>query len=410
MTKLYECQEKHARRIVRWLAKSREPFYGLKGYAGTGKTHIVKWLVESLIGRMKVVLCAPSNKAVNVLSELGTGAPCCTIYSLLGLTMREQEDRLVLEKTDGSKDTKYHLVILDECGQVNEQLIQYIKQSSTRGVRYLFVGDDKQWNPVGEARSLVWNMCEFTKMTTVVRHDNQILRLATKARKTRLRDLVIKNRNDGHEGVWYLDDDDFYKTLRESAAKGLFGDKCCAYAWRNSAVDALNRVIRVARFGEAAYSNIFLPEDRITFTGPHETDSGLRIYTDLEASVVNVAEGAHPMYADVKCMYVAAKFGHAGTHTFRTVADNATFSALLSGIAHDARTRDKALWKKFWAVKNSVACVKHGYAYTTHRAQGSTVHTAFVDAADIMCNRDYREAQRGFYVAVTRPTTRLFIR
>ena len=67
------------------------------------------------------------------------------------------------------------------------------------------------------------------------------------------------------------------------------------------------------------------------------------------------------------------------------------------------------LWPAFWSFLESFHAVRHGYAITAHRAQGSTYEQVFVNSSDIFCNQNRSEAFRCLYVAATRPKKRLFL-
>ncbi|MEY4504045.1 MAG: hypothetical protein RL154_337, partial [Pseudomonadota bacterium] len=126
----------------------------LSGYAGTGKTTLIKLIAKEL---PKSVLCAPTNKAVRVLEALGSGRDCFTIYSLLGLQMQEHEDKLKLVKIEKDNLAKYEYVIIDEASMLNSELLDYIDDATIKyDIKFLFVGDPEQLNPIGEESSPIW--------------------------------------------------------------------------------------------------------------------------------------------------------------------------------------------------------------------------------------------------------------
>lgn len=75
----------------------------------------------------------------------------------------------------------------------------------------------------------------------------------------------------------------------------------------------------------------------------------------------------------------------------------------------EAAKLDKRKWRFFWDFKESFHSLRHAYAITAHRAQGSTYDTALVDMRDILLNQTRREAFQCLYVACTRPKKRLFV-
>lgn len=388
--------------------------YILAGFAGTGKTSTVEAIVRMLhaVGVHGIVLTAPTNKAVKVLRSLGAAAECCTIYSLLGLRMDQVEDTLRLVKADRDKCGRYRLVVLDEAGMANTELLSYIERAmADYGVRFLFVGDPKQLNPIGEKKSPIWGMYDSSVLTKVERHDNQILKFATHVRTTKLRDLRIVSDNDGAEGVWYESDSAFLARLRESAHAGEFNGKAKAIAWRNSTVAQLNAVIRQAIYADAASESRWLAGDRVVFTSPH-TVNDLNITTDEEAVITDVVVADHVDYP-VRCYYLTLKIETGRVITVKVAHEDSEseIDRLLRDYANQARLKGNGrLWGSYWQLRESFASIRHSYALTAHRAQGSTFDTVFVDVDDICSNSSKFEARRCLYVACTRAQRRLFLR
>ena len=67
----------------------------------------------------------------------------------------------------------------------------------------------------------------------------------------------------------------------------------------------------------------------------------------------------------------------------------------------------KALIGRAWALVNDFANVRHVYAMTIHKSQGSTLHTAIVDLGDVDRMRDDFDFNRALYVATTRAAKHL---
>lgn len=380
----------------------------LAGYAGTGKTFLVKALVKAL--RSSTVLCAPTNQAVKELQKLGTGLTCCTIYSLLGLKMEQHEDTLRLVKAIGSKIHRYQYVILDECSMVSPELYVYIEQAMRGGVRFLFVGDPKQLPPIGHATSPIWKKFETCVLTEVIRYDNQILEFATRVRKLKLADLVLASNNSKSEGVWYLNGLKFEERVRKHAKVGLFtSSETKILCWRNNTVAAYNHIVRHVLYGDRVFTSQYLVGDHLVFTSPHTISEGFEVFTDDQAVVTEVTVAKHADY-DFKCYYLTVDlYSRLGTVKVIHEDDQRLFDKLLTGYAAAARSGDRSMWGRFWALKESVASVKYAHALTVHRAQGSTYKNVFVDVGDILANPNKSEARKCLYVGATRPTTKLYL-
>ena len=66
-------------------------------------------------------------------------------------------------------------------------------------------------------------------------------------------------------------------------------------------------------------------------------------------------------------------------------------------------------WTEYWYLRESVHQVKHCYAITVHRSQGSTFTNVFLDVIDIQKNQRVHEQLKLLYVGASRPTTNLFL-
>lgn len=380
----------------------------LVGFAGSGKTFCLRLISACL---PSLVLCAPTNKACKELQKLKTGHRCCTIYSLLGLRMEQVEDTIQLTKTEIDKAGKYRFVVLDEAGMVNRELFGYIRDTMIRGTRFIFVGDPKQLPPVGEAESPVWDKFPTYKLLKVMRHDNQILKMATHVRKNKIRELEFVNDHADDEGVWYLDQFDFEHKIKHYADQGEFDRETKILAWRNRTVDRYNRLVRTAIYGKDLLKTArYLPNDRLVMTAPYEIDGQVALTTDDEVQIKDI-HVSNLRGHDLQ-VYRLKVSGSTGTFTLTTIHEDSEedLQILLADLAKSARAPKMGhLWRNFWALKKSLASVKFSYALTVHRSQGSTFENVFVDCDDILANSNRKEAKRCLYVAVSRPSKRLFL-
>lgn len=405
--------------IVKWAKEylNYDPFKILGGYAGTGKSTIIKMISHSLPDT-RIALCAPTNKAVKVLDALGTNCDCMTIYSLLGLKMEQHEDKLKLEKAMRDRVNRYSMIIIDESSMINTELMNIIVEVARRnGVKVLFVGDPGQLNPVGEALSPIWGKFPMIVIRKIERHDNQILDFVTNVRSMRLNELKFDSNNANDEGVWVLNRRDFITEVKEYAVANKFSERISrVVAWRNKTVDAFNKIIRKSIYGDMADHGDWLEGDRITFTEPLRDGEEQVAITDDEACIKTVSIGEHPVYGH-KCYYLDVMMNDEVPATIPVIHGDAFYDLVdeMSVLAAKARRakqdRDyrgsKALWEQYWEMNDAFAKIKHGYALTAHRAQGSTYENVFVDADDILTNTNVKEAKRCLYVASSRPSTRL---
>jgi exodeoxyribonuclease-5 len=397
-----------------------DPFFVLAAPAGCGKTFCVRHLIKRIRGRM--VFCAPTNKATKVL-RTSIAAPdykpdCRTIYSLLGLSLSaDGEVKELTEPEDPIDLSEYRLVVVDEGSMLNSVVMKHLRRTAEDfQLRVLFLGDPAQLPPVKEQISPIWKFPQVTHLTKVMRHDNQILALATHLRglvdNPFARPVLAANNAEG-EGVWLSEGAAFAQLIAQAAAAGDFSrpDHSKVIAWRNVTVDQFNRVIRSRIFPDAWHERPWLEGDRVLFSAPAEDLEDKPIAkTDDEGTVQKVAAAFHPLYTGYKTFELSL-----------TMDDNST---VLAHVLHPDSQRDyerrcaelaeaaraeRRKWRLFWEFKEAFHQLKYGYAITAHRSQGSTYETAFVNYRDILINKDRGEALRCLYVACTRPKKRLIL-
>lgn len=402
-----------------FLADPVQSFFLLAGSAGTGKTYCIKHLVDVVRGRL--IFTAPTNKATRVLRETLTSdnykPECRTIFSLLGL--RLEANGMVKELTEPEDPvdlTKYRAVVVDEASMINSNLWKYIEDTAeSQGVKFIFMGDPAQLPPVGELHSSVWNKCNtVAELKRVMRHDNAILTLATNLRSqvnSPVPQFKRKTEVVEGEGVWDCTQALFEQLMMELAERGAFSrpNGAKAIAWRNATVEALNRKIRSKIFCEP--QQLWLPEDRIILMEPAKGLDGKPIaVTDDEGTVTKVEEGWHPDYGSFKIWRLAVTTDDNKTVHLTVLheASEKLFTEQAERLAAEARSNPRR-WKYFWEFKEAFHRIRHSYAITAHRAQGSTYDTVFADWRDILQNRNRREAFQCLYVACTRPKKRLYL-
>ena len=408
-----------AEAISTFLADPKKKTFLLEGGAGTGKTYTAQALLDSVKGR--VLYTAPTNKATRVLrmtlSREDFKPECRTIYSALGLSMKENGEVKELTAPEDPVDlSAYKLIVLDEGSMVNSQVNTYIKRAQeSYGFKLLVMADFAQLPPVGEPFSPLRAVEDKATLTTPRRFENQILRQATAIReavdKPFMR-LSLESDHDDAGGVFRSGEGAYEETLRRFAADGDFSRPDCAkaIAWRNITVDRYNSLIRREIFGSESAA-LWLPGDRLSTLGPCLDLDGKKIAdTDDEGLVERVDVEYHPEFGNYKTFRITVTTDDNRLIVLRPLHPEsvAEHARELENLAQQAKS-NKRLWGKFWDLKEAFHTVRHGYATTAHRSQGSTYETSFVDWRDILVNRNLTEARRCLYVAFTRAKYRVYL-
>lgn len=405
--------------ILAWLKDPDEPFFVVRGYAGTGKTFAIRNLVDRVRGRF--IFTAPTNKATKVLKDTMTSPEfkpeTRTIYSLLGLRLEANGELKELAVPEDPIDlSQYVAVIVDEGSMVNKVLLTHIEMTAKQfGVKFIFMGDPAQLPPVKETGSGIWALRPEALLEKVMRHDNQILTLATRIRSVvnhPAPTIKLESDNDGDQGVWKLDERKFREVILRAVDDGQFTkiNYAKAIAWRNVTVDSLNRFIR-GRLWDNAAQHTWVEGERVIFTAPaKDLQDEPMASTDDEGVVMNVATAEHPLYAGFDCWRVSIMLDDNRPAVAWVVHPNSapTLAKELAEIAASAKSNPRR-WKAYWEMKDAFHSLRYAYAITAHRSQGSTYNTVFVDYKDILINQNRNEAMRCLYVACTRPSKRLFL-
>lgn len=118
----------------------QSPVMAITGGPGSGKTTVVKGIIDMLeCDGKKVVLAAPTGRAAKRLSTL-TGAHATTIHSLLGY---RQGEGYYTKKIDAD------LLIIDEGSMMEQVLFNHLLQAVGEGTRIILVGDVDQLPAIG---------------------------------------------------------------------------------------------------------------------------------------------------------------------------------------------------------------------------------------------------------------------
>lgn len=421
---LNEEQQAAYEQIMKWVADSHSHhFFLLRGYAGTGKTFTMKAVLQGVRGR--VCFTAPTNKAAKVLRETLTTKDykpeCRTIYSLLGLRMEANGEVKELAVPEEEIDlSSYRLIVVDEGSMLNAQVMGHVREAAQLfNLKFLFMGDDAQLPPVKETKSPVFDpevVPNVAALTKVMRHDNAILTLATALRQEvyKIAPKVAMRTNydlDKMEGVKVMAGEAFAALIGDAAITGDFHEgRAKVIAWRNVTVDKWNRFIRQQVYGPSAAAPWHVGE-RVIFTSPaKDLQDEPMASTDDEGLISKVTEDWHPAWTEFKCYRISITLDDNRLATAWVLHPEAlgAWNRKSEGLAEAARA-DRRKWKAFWEFKEAFHQLRHAYAITAHRSQGSTYQTVFGEYRDVLLNQNRQEAFRCLYVLCTRPSKELFL-
>jgi len=394
-------------------------FFCLRGYAGTGKSYSITLLAKSgLLKPSEICFTAPTNKAVKVLRNYLDGAglqdsPSKTIYALLGLSLQANGEVKELSKPEEPIDlSSFKVIVCDEASMVNRFLMEAVNEAFDHWkVPFLFMGDPAQLPPVGELTSPVWKIEPFSELTTVMRYGNSMLDLATAIRK-QVDNPFPSIKIETVAPVFRHPRADWLAQMMLNLELFKAGE-AKVIAWRNVTVDRYNQLIRAAIFGaQQAKLYDWLPGDKIVATAHlKDLEDNTFMRTDEEATVLECIIGSHPRHREFEIFNLHCLDETGRKVTIRTLTADGRFhlNNRLNELSAEAKNGKKYKWREFWQLKEAFNEVRHSYAITSHRSQGSSYELTFVDLEDLMANRNRAEAFRALYVACTRQRRELHI-
>jgi exodeoxyribonuclease-5 len=452
-------QQAAAAAFTAWLAEPADgtPFV-LSGYAGTGKTFLSS---ELLAGVETSGLCwtvvAPTHKAVGVLrgqlaaSGLSPTWFPSTIHRLLRLKLRRQGDLERCEETEQTALALEHLglVLVDEASMVDSQLLEIsLRCAHPFRTRLVFVGDPAQLPPVGEASSPVFGLgrAVTAELREVVRHQGPVLRLAQGIREQALPcrpppALPPVREAAGQVAVlprrqWL---EQAQEALRRSAATDN-PDLARILCYTNRSLEQLVPIARRALHGAMADQLAVLPGEvlitRAAVMAPacrqgeemaEEPDMVLgsnrelvvRDVTPDRCDLADFGLTGGDLAGDlllpamavpvIDTLTATVEVGE-GTLQLRLLpplgsAARASLDGVLARLRSAARSQEKsaarALWRRFFLLRDAFASLGPAAVLTVHRSQGSTFGEVFVDA-DVFWPKDPLLRRQLVYVAVSR--------
>lgn len=158
---------------------SRKSYTTIVGYAGTGKTTLVKFIVDELkLHDSKVVYIAYTGKAALVLRNKGC-SNAMTAHRLL-YKSEELPDGTFIHTPKKRLDRDYDLIVCDEASMLPQEMIDLLL---SHHIHVLFLGDNAQLPPIEGKQTILDSPDVFLTEITRQAIDNPIIKLSMDIRE-----------------------------------------------------------------------------------------------------------------------------------------------------------------------------------------------------------------------------------
>lgn len=454
--------------IVEFFSNPLEDAFVLKGYAGTGKTFLVKRIIEYITASYpsrRIAITAPTNKAVQVLqmnapfgetggtvfTDLFNAASrleYMTIHKLLGLKEEITPSGQQIFKPAGKDKndlSKFQYLIVDEVSMLDDDLCNQILDQADK-VKVLFMGDPAQIPPVNRAECIPFSddheyNFKQAELTEIMRQQGEHPVVdASFTLRNNLEDIqpipVLEDKlNAEGKGIKFYDSVTDRAKIRPLLDELFNSDQFKAnadyakvIAWRNKTVDYVNGIVREILFGKDA--GPFVVGEKLIAAKPiFERTSGkfgpywviqFNTSEELEVTGVNITtrnRSESDFRLQIKVYELRVRvYQPMERRFFSTTIDvihedsvSEWNSLLLAAKNKAIRTKQPGDWAVYYDIMKWSANVAYNYAITAHKAQGSTYTNVLLMEEDLDHNPRVVERNRIKYTAYSRPTDKLYI-
>lgn len=383
----------------------------LLGSAGTGKTTLVKYLLEvldkqadlrKLVGDpddpLQVFLTSTTHKAAKVLED-ATGRPVTTIHALLGLKpIRDYKTgKETFRRSMDAQYINHGLIVLDEASMCNESLLKSIRNSTKRS-KLLFVGDGYQLPPVSESVCPVFEQVKNTAALNSIQRQvagSPIIQLATEFRNAVETDIFPEIKSDPTGIIQHVSSDTFKDMIDNSFQSSCNDNDVKILAWRNDKCIRYNNYVRKL-FTESPHYEV---GERLVANQPimGGRESAILFKNDAVMDVTRVAPDTTEF--DIKGNWMCF-------NNTQEVFVPRNYQEVREQIGQFSKQKD---WTNLYKFKDFFADVRPIYCSSVHKSQGSTYRKIFIDLSDIGRNPINYELARLMYVAVSRASEQVIM-
>lgn len=384
------------------------------GFAGTGKSHDLLQLVNSLPHETTVVI-APTHKALHRLTSKSLiKAEVKTVHSLLGWIPTINESAEHVDHIDATRKLdkdilEYDNIVIDEAGMLSEEMLMeitgnFVDVEDTKDINIYCFLDPYQLLPV-KGHQIQTDPLTTTNVTKQYRAESpDVVALFMKFVEYQIGTNDSDLTTPHSANVRPFDLSEFKE-----------GDRLLAYT--NAAVGQHNKAI-ARHLGINGYegTDVMLGNSTSTifcdgFVEPN-LDDLINAYQTSHLVLQNAQISKKYVEASLKALITNShiKFMDAEGYLYPVLVGNDYANKAIKQ-AKEAAISDKRKFKDVYALGRAFT-MDYPFATTVHKAQGSEWDRVFIDKADIqksIRNGYYQNYARLMYVAISRSRKTVFI-
>lgn len=410
-----EGQQKVIDACLDFLLDSNEKYLEVDGPAGTGKTFIQGQIIDTVLPQYEgtckllgmspkytdVALTATTNKAAEQLGR-ASGRPVSTIHSHLSLMVRDdfKTGKSTLSRRRDIPLVKDQILFIDEKSFIGSYQLKDFIHDYTLNCKIILFGDSLQLEPPMDVMAK-WDTNYKFELTEPVRNAGQpaLQELCNQLRET-VRTGIFKPIQLVPGVIDQLRGDEMVKAVKQSFVDEPIDTRFIAYS--NNKVNAYNNFIRKDLRGKPE-----LYEDGeilVCNTHMQYSDTG-KFSTEEEVTLVDVSSKIDTHVLDDGATLHTYKATVIGSFGDEAVLNIPTSPEHLSQLKKYFAGRKN--WQEYFRLRDCFPDLRPRDASTIHKAQGSTVHTIFIDLNDLSQCNVANTVARLLYVAVSRASDRV---
>lgn len=404
-------QQKAEQAFIQFLANPNQHELTICGHAGTGKTYLVKHLLNTFHNTLKAMsiltnqsiklvpqLTATTHKAAKALKS-STNTDVKTIHSFLGLSVYN-DYKTGKTRLTKSKNTTVHkniLLFIDESSMIDFDLQRIIREC-TINCKIVYILDHRQLLPIYASNNcpVYENVHNKALLKSIMRQaaDNPIIQLADMFRQSiEEQKGIIKPIPTDLPQIRKLNGSSFKEAIINSFTNSNWNpDTSKILAYSNDRVNQYNNFVRKLHTDSELP---FIGESLVT-NSPVMDPKGIMIYpNEYEVTITQVKEAtAH----GIPAYYLELD----SKHNVYMAKDSKQLTKLIKSVKSDGN------FPLMFQIQNTFANLRSNYACTVHKSQGSTYENVFIDLSNISECNVLDTVMRLVYVAFTRASSNVY--